>query len=155
MKAKFIYQSLNEKFTDDSDPIDDLNIGKKSNIKDLVNNDIKNLLKDLGYKQTTTASNRYYFDKRDKNYYINIIIDLLDEKGLRFRKYVVGKSFNLEIFVAPYKKYLGIFKEIDFDKEKTIFLKVIDLYKNNTQILDRIILQEIEYIVKDIENKYN
>jgi hypothetical protein len=35
MRAKFIYENLNEKFTDESDPIKDLNIGygKKPNLK--------------------------------------------------------------------------------------------------------------------------
>ena len=150
---KLVREYINEKFTEDSDPINDLNIGKKSNAIDLINNDITKLFNNNGFKTSILFPNRFHFYKSFKSGYLDITIDLVNEEGLRFKKNVVDNRFFLDMRFIPYKKFLRVFKNLDYENEKHIFSKHIIFYnQQGTRITDKKILQEIESIIKKVEN---
>jgi hypothetical protein len=155
---KIVREFINEKFIENSDPIDDLNIGKKTiDINDLINTVIKELLHNLGYKPSTMFDDRFNFSKFVKNGDLNICIDLVDEQEIRFGfgGNITNNKFKLNISFIPYKFYLKIFKELDYDKEKTVFDKIILLHNiNGIRFTDKTIAQKIEFLIRDIETEY-
>jgi hypothetical protein len=149
MRAKLI----NEKFIEDSDPIDDL-IGERSNI-DILNKKIIRQIKELGYELKRNREGWLNHSKNIKGGLLQItvstVFDLFhmtvdpdidnpptDENKL---------SFTVE-WEYP-KRFLDKFRK----KSIKIFDDTIDFRKNGKRMTDNKVLQKVIDIVKEWENQ--
>ena len=78
--VKYVKEHINEVFTSDSDPIQDMNIGLPTLFKNLKSGDILKLKKDI----KILGSNNYFFKKDSYLKIDNVVEYIIDEEKIRF-----------------------------------------------------------------------